>query len=132
MCVILGCLGRLFLLPPPPPPCSPHSQAALYSPRGCLRLLGEAADTLGAVAIPLLLVTLGANLARGPGVARGRLPAATCAAVVATRLVALPAVCGGLLLAAWRAGGGSRGGGNVRSRGQCRIDAEGGRGCIVS
>lgn len=67
------------------------------------------ADTLGAVAIPLLLVTLGANLARGPGVARGRLPAATCAAVVVTRLVLLPAVCGGLLLAAWRAGGGSCG-----------------------
>ncbi|GLC46287.1 hypothetical protein PLESTB_000995100 [Pleodorina starrii] len=77
---------------------------ALFSPGGCLRLVGEVSDALGAVCIPALLLVLGANLSRGPGVAAGRLPGACVAAAVATRLVLLPAVCGAALLGAWRAG----------------------------
>ncbi|KXZ51198.1 hypothetical protein GPECTOR_13g685 [Gonium pectorale] len=79
-------------------------QATLFSPTGCLRLVGELADGLGAVCIPLLLLVLGANLAAGPGVAAGRLPPAAALATVATRLLVLPAVCGAALLAAWGAG----------------------------
>ncbi|GIL84407.1 hypothetical protein Vretifemale_12957 [Volvox reticuliferus] len=77
---------------------------ALFSPGGCLRLLGELADALGAVCIPLLLLVLGANLSRGPGVAAGRLPHGCVAAAVVTRLLLLPAVCGAMLICAWRAG----------------------------
>ncbi|GIL56864.1 hypothetical protein Vafri_12158 [Volvox africanus] len=77
---------------------------ALFSPGGCLRLLGELVDALGAVCIPLLLLVLGANLSRGPGVAAGRLPGGCIAAAVVTRLLLLPAVCGAALLGAWRAG----------------------------
>ena len=83
---------------------NPPRQDALFSPTGCLRLLGEVSDALGAVCIPALLLVLGANLSRGPGVAAGRLPASCVVAAVATRLLLLPAVCGALLVAAWSAG----------------------------
>ncbi|EFJ41127.1 hypothetical protein VOLCADRAFT_98930 [Volvox carteri f. nagariensis] len=77
---------------------------ALFGTGGSLRLLGEVVDALGAACIPLLLLVLGANLSRGPGVAAGRLPAGGVVAAVATRLLLLPAVCGAALLIAWRGG----------------------------
>ena len=61
-------------------------------------------DGLGAVCIPAMLLVLGANLSRGPGVAAGRLSPAIVGATVVTRLVLLPAVCSAALVAAWKAG----------------------------
>lgn len=66
--------------------------------------MGEVVESLGAVCIPALLLVLGANLGRGPGVAAGRLPAAAVVAAVVTRLLAVPLVCGALLWGAWSAG----------------------------
>ncbi|KAG2443954.1 hypothetical protein HXX76_002293 [Chlamydomonas incerta] len=82
----------------------PVVRDALYAPGGSLVLVGEVIESLGAVCIPALLLVLGANLGRGPGVAAGRLPAAAVMAAVGTRLLALPLVCGALLWSAWSAG----------------------------
>lgn len=59
---------------------------------------------LGAMTIPSLLMVLGANLARGPGVAAGRLPAAAVAAACACRLVAMPLLGSAIVMAAHAAG----------------------------
>ncbi|PNW73583.1 hypothetical protein CHLRE_13g564850v5 [Chlamydomonas reinhardtii] len=82
----------------------PVVRDALYASGGSLVLVGEVVESLGAVCIPALLLVLGANLGRGPGVAAGRLPAAAVVAAVVTRLLAVPLVCGALLWGAWSAG----------------------------
>ncbi|GFR43061.1 hypothetical protein Agub_g4067, partial [Astrephomene gubernaculifera] len=84
-------------------------QHALFRPTGCLRLVGEVTDALGAACIPLLLLVLGANLAHGPAGSVGGstthgssdkegreagsdgLSAAHVVAVAVTRLLVLPA-----------------------------------------
>eukprot|EP00878_Enallax_costatus_P030475 GHUV01033182.1.p2 GENE.GHUV01033182.1~~GHUV01033182.1.p2 ORF type:complete len:103 (-),score=14.91 GHUV01033182.1:714-1022(-) len=73
-------------------------QEALFTPGGSLSLLGDCCDMLGQPLIPVLLLVLGANPAKGPG--QAKLPWQSVAAVIATRLLLLPAVgCAAVLTA---------------------------------
>lgn len=64
-------------------------QDALFTPNGSLSLIGDCIDMLGQPLIPILLLVLGANLAKGPG--QAKLPWKSVAGVIATRLLLLPA-----------------------------------------
>lgn len=77
-------------------------QAVLYTPGAPLALISEVVEMLGALTIPCLLMVLGANLAKGPGV--GTIPISCIAGVALSRLVLLPLVCAAVVL--WSASSG--------------------------
>ncbi len=87
-------------------PLRPWSQALFYSPAAPLRIVAEATHMLGNVAIPALMLVLGANLSRGPGAggSKGGMPVSCILATIVCRLVALP-LAGTALVQAMRAGG---------------------------
>ncbi|KAJ9523516.1 hypothetical protein QJQ45_007208 [Haematococcus lacustris] len=74
----------------------PVLKACFFSPTGALRLVGESTAMFGQCCIPSLMLVLGANLSKGPGVAK--LPARVIASVILCRLVLLP-LCGTPLVA---------------------------------
>ena len=74
------------------------SQAAIFSPFGSLRLLGEVSQLFGDMTIPSLMLVLGANLSSGPGSAL--VPPAAIIAVAFGRLVALPLLGTALIVGA--------------------------------
>ncbi|KAG1662459.1 hypothetical protein FOA52_009667 [Chlamydomonas sp. UWO 241] len=80
----------------------PGAHAALFAPAGGLRIVGEVITMLSGMAIPALMLVLGANLQKGPGV--GAVPAASVAAAALGRLVLLPLVGTALIAAAAAAG----------------------------
>lgn len=83
--------------------CIAPVKALLFGPAPPLRSLAEALRLLAQGLIPSAIPLLGAVLWRGPG--RSRLAPRVTVAVVATRLVALPAAMTGLVVGALAAGG---------------------------
>ena len=69
-----------------------------------LRFLVDAMELIGAGGVPLVLFVLGSNLAGGVPTSFGAMPGRTVVAVVAAKLILVPALNLGLLLLALRGG----------------------------
>ncbi|GBF90775.1 auxin efflux carrier family protein [Raphidocelis subcapitata] len=80
----------------------PPARDALFAPDAPLGLVRDVIAMFGDCCIPALMLMVGATLERGPG--RGALPRRTIAAVAAARLVLLPLLGVGWVLAARAAG----------------------------